>query len=378
MHAFRSLGCRRGAFTLVELLVVIAIIGTLVGLLLPAVQSAREAARMATCQNRLKQFGLAALNFESVRKVYPPGGSSHARNIAQFGGSDPTGSGYTRGMGGSWAFWMLPYLEHADKYAQVDQGIDSWGWWQTGGNSVGSKFHRWYPQDFQCPSNPNMPFIKYRDQYLAPAYVAIHGSDRDMKVSPSSVASNDGYSAGTQPFRWVGGGNGGAMADNGAMIINGKISTKDITDGTSKTMLFSEQSDWAAPATPNATFVSQGKYPGPGNGYQCTNAQVVWDGAWNMIDGSRTAFNRGSGWGFTNVAMITAGLGTRVCPSAGADYGGLYAQVNNTPIRSAHAGKGAFAVFADGSVTFLTEGIDTNLFKDMAVRDSGQQKALTQ
>ncbi|MFM9196275.1 MAG: DUF1559 domain-containing protein, partial [Planctomycetia bacterium] len=78
------------------------------------------------------------------------------------------------------------------------------------------------------------------------------------------------------------------------------------------------------------------------------------------------------------VTMVTDGLGTRVCPGAGTDYGGLYVQSSKTPIRSAHAGKGAFAVFADGSVTFLTEGIDTNLFKDMAVRDSGQQKALTQ
>ena len=53
-------------------------------------------------------------------------------------------------------------------------------------------------------------------------------------------------------------------------------------------------------------------------------------------------------------------------------------QSSKTPIRSAHAGPGAWVLFADGSVNFLAEGIDTNLFKDMAVRDSGQQKGLSQ
>lgn len=99
----------RKAFTLVELLVVIAIIGVLVALLLPAVQSAREAARRSQCLNNLKQVGLAVLNLESTLRIYPTGGVAPWPAIENYS-SDGRPFGPKK-QGLSWAFQILPYLE---------------------------------------------------------------------------------------------------------------------------------------------------------------------------------------------------------------------------------------------------------------------------
>lgn len=117
---------RRSGFTLVELLVVIAIIGILVGLLLPAVQAARAAARRTQCQNNLKQLGLAVHNFEATYKKVPEGPMDGDPDAITWGGS-PSSSGRNYSPGGvccraatrrGWGpfYHLLPYMEQDNVY----------------------------------------------------------------------------------------------------------------------------------------------------------------------------------------------------------------------------------------------------------------------
>src|SRR4051812_22257857 len=100
----RGRGNSRPAFTLIELLVVIAIIAILIALLVPAVQKVRESANRATCQNNLKQMGLAVHSFHDANQFLPP---SRLKDI------------YV-----TWAVHILPYLEQGAFYNQWDIGLD--------------------------------------------------------------------------------------------------------------------------------------------------------------------------------------------------------------------------------------------------------------
>jgi prepilin-type N-terminal cleavage/methylation domain-containing protein len=123
MHSSRASGPRVRGFTLVELLVVIAIIGVLVALLLPAVQSAREAARRTSCTNNIRQFGLAAHNFADTMGRFPDG--VQIANVPANATQDMLSAYRTPGFGPNWAVLMLPFYEQKNLYDANSVAIDA-------------------------------------------------------------------------------------------------------------------------------------------------------------------------------------------------------------------------------------------------------------
>src|SRR5947199_3737411 len=111
---------RRKGFTLIELLVVIAIIGVLVALLVPAVQKVREAANRMSCQNNLKQIGLAMHNFHDAIGYLPSAGSADGKPFN--GGPFPMA-----GEGTNWSIYILPYVEQGNVFSKLTFYGDS-GW----------------------------------------------------------------------------------------------------------------------------------------------------------------------------------------------------------------------------------------------------------
>ena len=111
-----KLKTNKKGFTLVELLVVIAIIGILIGMLLPAVQAVREAARRTTCLNNMRQLGLAAQNFAAANMRFPTnGGNANAITLDRYGET------FQSIQSGTWAFQLLPFIEQENLFNERGQ-----------------------------------------------------------------------------------------------------------------------------------------------------------------------------------------------------------------------------------------------------------------
>lgn len=192
----------RAAFTLVELLVVIAIIGVLIALLLPAVQAAREAARRMSCQNNLKQIGLAIHNYHSSYNKFP---ASMYINPAVT-------------TNASWSVQgrILPYVEQNNFYDQIDLQLN----W-----SAQPLISHFKVPIYGCPSDPKA--LLERDT----------GSN-GIFLYPTCYGFNFGTWFVYDPATGQGG--------NGLFYPNAKIGFESITDGASNTLLASEVHAWTA------------------------------------------------------------------------------------------------------------------------------------
>ena len=208
----------RGGFTLVELLVVIAIIGTLVGLLLPAVQSAREAARRSACTNNMKQLGLGLLNFESARKRLPAASSGAS-----------TSSGSVAG-GYSWICAILPFLEETNLYTNLS----------SNSNRLNSGFSTTLNNTQAQTSLPQLVCPSFAgDKKSATANSITSAACTNYKAVAAS-----GFSAGPPVVPYSAGNVGGVITlekyGSESQAPYTGITLAQITDGTSKTFMCGE------------------------------------------------------------------------------------------------------------------------------------------
>ena len=232
---------RRTGFTLVELLVVIAIIGTLVGLLLPAVQSAREAARRSTCQNNLKQMGLAALNVESVTQAYPTTGiAAELWSATRISWTDTNQK--NKDLYSTCAVpWMYQLLPHMDEQSTFDMRSVGNGLQATGANCLKSTRVNTY----NCPNRANRTNVESGQVYALGDYASF--ARLDGSNAARDLAKPDTW---TPPYSQEGcdlmyggiiapGGFAGDASNTFKRAVPVRVGA--VTDGTSNTLMIGEK-----------------------------------------------------------------------------------------------------------------------------------------
>jgi prepilin-type N-terminal cleavage/methylation domain-containing protein/prepilin-type processing-associated H-X9-DG protein len=327
---------RRGAFTLIELLVVIAIIGVIIGLLLPAVQKVREAAARMKCTNNLKQIGLALHGYHDTYQVFPPGYVD--------GNTDPNSTPDNDvGPGWGWASFLLPYLEQNNLYTRINFS-------QTMGSAVNAQVSQMALTIYQCPSDPyQQAFPVYDSNFTTPIATLAHGN---------YVACNgwqecfNGGGGNPQPGPGADGLAGiYGQAGRGAFYRNSRTNTASVTDGLSNTIFAGERSGNHSPST----------WTGAVPGGRCP--------AW-MATLPPSPYSPPPGPAYDNAdfgeALVLAHCNATHLPSAD------FPIFDPDTFYSMHTGQGANFLFGDGSVHFLTSGINPRTYQSLSTIAGGE------
>ena len=332
---------RRG-FTLVELLVVVAILATLVGMLLPAVQSARAAARRSSCMNNVRQLGLAAANHESARGRFPIGAESR-----QWDARPDFPHQFFR-----WSVLahLAPFYEQEHLLRSLDLAVPLY---------IGLT-----PGDIAPQNKPIVATMV--PLFLCPADISMRVSDL---FGPTNYAGCSG----------TGTGGGTPFEIDGIYGINSRTRPRDITDGLSKTASFSESTLGAGP---KATTSRDGIEPATGYGFTFTapltaatcarpfyyNFTDLRGFSWANGEYRTTLYNHAQPPNADNFDCLSALMNTP-------DKSRMYASYGWRSPRSRHPG-GVTVGMADGSVRFVSDNVDPAAWQAAATIAGGEIEPL--
>jgi len=318
-------------FTLIELLVVIAIIAVLIGLLLPAVQAAREAARRVQCVNNLKQLGLAMHNYHDVVGSFPIGALGVRSPTHYPAAGDPTGAINRR----TWAFMILPYIEQSAIYGAVNFSLPFNPPTGAANNTVSSSLIA----VFLCPSDPTTNQID-QDNRREGNYMVNWGNSN---WAQNMVTAFNPFMGPLVP--------GESVPFLGAPFSMDKsFGVRNITDGTSNTLLMAEVIIGATQGT---------------KGYEHRGDLYNDDYNCFMFNGYTPPNSKFPDW----VANGYCRYPYQTNPPCTGTTGG--AQNSFNAARSYHSG-GVNAVLADGSVKFFKSSINYVTWRALASSNGGE------
>jgi prepilin-type N-terminal cleavage/methylation domain-containing protein/prepilin-type processing-associated H-X9-DG protein len=339
--SYRSSRLGRG-FTLIELLVVIAIIAVLIALLLPAVQSAREAARRAQCVNNLKQIGLAVYNYESAGGSYPMG------NITQSWFDDPNCGGVYYGH--TVMSYILPYIEGSNQYNAINYSRPYNTFAQT------TAFYT-KVASYICPTDGSP--VSLPANFIATAqtsYAPVRGIRENIFWTQAGPNASNRC---------------GANDSEGLFGANISYRIAAVTDGTSNTMMFGETSRFKEEEN-NSSHFSFWNVAGAWVGPPWTSAAPTWPGDVRITGGAFVV-------PVLNSPPVING-GPACQENVAAPHSLNWSLPANNPpclylgqwgFRSRHPGGANFG-FADGSVKFIKDSVNYQVYRALGTRNGGE------